>query len=81
MLCNEIAVAARAYRNAGRVMGRPFFADGGTVDRKWLGHFRIRDQLTDQRHEQDQPHGDEAKPCGAMFSGATGHDVMNDVRE
>ena len=38
------------------------------------------DELADQRREHDEPHGDEAKPCGKVLAGVQSHDGGSEGR-
>ncbi|OAJ53208.1 hypothetical protein A6V36_12750 [Paraburkholderia ginsengiterrae] len=75
MMSEEIAVSAR------RDLVRRRMVCGGSaaVDCRTNGTDRLigagrNEQLTHERRENDEPHGDEAKPCDRVFVGAELHE-------
>jgi hypothetical protein len=74
MMSEEIAVSTRRDL----VRGRMVCGGSVTVDCRTNGTDRFigagrNAQLTHERRENDEPHGDEAKPCDSVFVGAELH--------
>lgn len=73
-MSEEIAVSTRGEL----VRGRMVCGGSVTVDCRTDGTDRLigagrNEQLTHERRENDEPHGDEAKPCDSVFMGAELH--------
>ncbi|WP_367277759.1 hypothetical protein [Paraburkholderia sp.] len=47
-----------------RAIGGHLLVHGGMVFVRNAGH----EELTDERRKHDEPHGDQAKPCGQVFA-------------
>src|SRR6202012_2762134 len=75
MVREKIAVTAR-----GKCIAIHLMAVAARLHRRAEDSIRLvcvcrHHQLTDQRHERDQAHGKDAKPCSQPFARAKGHGV------
>lgn len=75
MMSEEIAVSARRDLVRRRmVCGGSAAVDCRANGTDWLIGAGRNEQLTHERRENDEPHGDEAKPCDRVFVGAEFHE-------
>ncbi|CAE6824375.1 hypothetical protein R69888_06262 [Paraburkholderia haematera] len=63
MMSEKIAVSTRSDLVRGRMMCGGVTVDCRTDRTDWLIGAGRNEQLTHKRRENDEPHGDKAKPC------------------